>query len=79
MSDVVIPQERLAPIKELEVKMKELEQEFKYLNLQKENVILKVFVDFKLPSNANINPDGSITIPEPQIAEQLLLPMQEQS
>lgn len=68
---IKIPQSVLGQIKEFELKMEMLKKDFDILNLQKQNTILNIYLDYKLPKNANINPDGTVTIPEPTIMDQM--------
>ena len=63
---IKIPQSVLWKIKELELKIEMLKKDFDILNLQKQNAILTVYVDYKLPRNANIEPDGTVTCPDPE-------------
>ena len=68
---IKIPQAVLGQIKELELKMEMLKKDFDILNLQKQNTILNIYIDYKLPRNANIEPDGKVTCPEPSIMDQM--------
>jgi hypothetical protein len=67
----MIPREKIVPILQLDGQINNIKRELHILELQKENMILNLHVDYSVPRGDTINADGSITpaqkLPDPEL------------